>query len=354
MARQPNPRLNPTAAAPPVGTASVRMTTDPVVVVALGGNALLRRNERMDAPRQLHNVQLAARAIAEIGRDHRVVVTHGNGPQIGLLALQAEAYKGVDPYPLDVLGAETDGMIGYLLEQALRNAMPGREVAALLTQVTVDANDPGFGKPSKPIGPMYTAPVARLLAAERNWSIAPDGDGFRRVVASPEPREIVELSSIRTLVEHGVITICVGGGGIPSVVRAGIRHGVEAVVDKDLSASLLARSLGADVLVMLTDVAAVMRDFGTASATPVSHASVTDLRSMSLAAGSMGPKVEAACRFVDAGGSRAAIGNLVDAADIVRGNAGTQVARDVDEYTPALPAGSMSARRFVNSLSGGA
>jgi carbamate kinase len=323
------------------------------VVIALGGNALMRRHEPMDAARQLRNVEVAARAIAQATREHDVVITHGNGPQVGLLALQAEAYEDVKPYPLDVLGAESEGMIGYLLEQALRNEMPDREVAALLTQVTVDADDPAFRKPSKPIGPMYPPSLTPRLKKERGWSVAPDGDGVRRVVPSPEPREIVELATIRTLVDAGVTTICVGGGGIPSVVEAGRLRGVEAVVDKDLSAALLASRLDADCFVMLTDVAAVIRDFGSYAALPISRATASQLRAMSFAAGSMAPKVEAACRFVEAGGKRAAIGNLTDAAAIVRGCAGTQVTRDGKTELRTLLAGGLSLHPIATQLHGG-
>jgi carbamate kinase len=323
------------------------------VVIALGGNALMRRHEPMDAARQLRNVEVAARAIAQVAREHDVVITHGNGPQVGLLALQAEAYEDVKPYPLDVLGAESEGMIGYLLEQALRNEMPDSEVAALLTQVTVDADDPAFRKPSKPIGPMYPPSAAPRLRKERGWSVAADGDGVRRVVPSPEPKEIVELATIRTMVDAGITTICVGGGGIPSVVEAGCLRGVEAVVDKDLSAALLANRLGADCFVMLTDVAAVMRDFGTYAALPISHAGTGQLRAMPFAAGSMAPKVEAACRFVEAGGQRAAIGNLPDAADIVAGRAGTQVTRDGKTELRALLVGGLCLQPTANQMHGG-
>jgi carbamate kinase len=297
------------------------------VVVALGGNALLRRGEPADADVQRGHVEHAARSIAEIARSHDVVVTHGNGPQVGLLALQADAYDAVRPYPLDVLGAESEGMIGYLLEQSLANALPGRSVATLLTQVVVDLRDPAFERPTKPIGPVYEEAEARRLAAERGFAVAPDGPHFRRVVPSPEPLAIVEIEALRLLVEQGVLVVCVGGGGIPVVVGGdGALRGVEAVIDKDLSAALLARLLVADFLLMLTDVAAVERDWGTAKARPIRRAAPEKLRALAFAAGSMGPKVEAACRFVEATGGRAAIGALEHAAAIVRGEAGTLVA----------------------------
>ena len=266
----------------------------------------------------------AAAALAAVARDRRLVITHGNGPQVGVLALQSEASS--TPSPLDVLGAETEGMIGYLIEQALGNRLPGRPVATLLTQVLVSAADPAFGAPTKPIGPIYAETEARRLAAERGWTVAPDGTSFRRVVASPQPLEIVELSTIRLLLDAGVTVICAGGGGVPVVADAvGSLHGVEAVIDKDLSAALLAERLGASMLVMLTDVDAVVDGWGTSEATPIRTIDTASLRAMRFAAGSMGPKVEAACRFVEATGAAAAIGSLGDAAGVVRGECGTLV-----------------------------
>ena len=263
-------------------------------------------------------------------------MTHGNGPQVGLLALQAAAYAGVRPYPLDVLGAESEGMIGYLLGQSLTNALRGRQVAAVLTQVVVDRRDPAFERPTKPIGPVYEEAEARRLAAERGFAIAPDGGHFRRVVASPEPLAIVEIDVLRLLVDHGVLVVCVGGGGIPVVLDDdGAWRGVEAVIDKDLSAALLARLLEADFLLMLTDVASVERDWGTAKARPIRRAAPEELRALRFAAGSMGPKLEAACRFVEATGGRAAIGALEDAAAVVRGEAGTLVAPASTGIRPA-------------------
>jgi carbamate kinase len=295
------------------------------VVVALGGNALLRRSEHADAGTQRRNAAVAVRAIAELAGEHDIVVTHGNGPQIGLLALQGEAYSGERPYPLDVLGAESEGMVGYLLDQELTNELSGRPVATLLTQVLVDRDDPAFESPTKPIGPVYDERAARELAAERKWAVAPDGDGYRRVVASPEPRAIVELPTIRLLAGSGVLVVCVGGGGIPVVEAEGRLHGVEAVIDKDLAAALLATGLDADALLLLTDVPAVEADWGTPRARPLREASVAELGAMSFAAGSMGPKVEAACRFAERTGGLAAIGALGDAAAILRGERGTRV-----------------------------
>ncbi len=297
------------------------------VVVALGGNALLRRGEPPTAGVQRRHAGEAMDAIAALARDHDVIITHGNGPQVGLLALQAMAYTAVPPYPLDVLGAETEGMIGYVLEQELQNRLPGRSAVTVLTQVVVDPADPAFGAPSKPIGPVYTAEQGRRLADELGWTIAQDGDHYRRVVPSPQPLRIVELAAIRMLVEAGVLVVCSGGGGIPVSDGRGTLHGVEAVIDKDLAAELLARSLDADFLLMLTDVEAVMEDWGRPEARPIRRATAAELRAAVWANGSMGPKVDAACRFVESTGGTAAIGALDDAVEIVRGEAGTVVTR---------------------------
>jgi carbamate kinase len=296
------------------------------VVVALGGNALIRRGERADAATQRANIVRAVRAVAAVARRYELVVTHGNGPQVGLLALQAEAYHDVRPYPLDVLGAESEGMIGYQLEQELMNALQGRSVATLLTQVRVDAADPAFGRPSKPIGPVYDQSTGRRLAGERGWTMAADGDGVRRVVASPEPRAILELASIRLLMKAGVLVVCAGGGGIPvTITPAGTVHGVEAVIDKDRAAALLAEQLDADALLLLTDVPGVVAGWGTADAVEINRATPAQLREMAFPAGSMGPKVDAACRFVERTGGLAAIGALDDAEAILAGRAGTQI-----------------------------
>jgi carbamate kinase len=302
------------------------------VVAALGGNALLRRGEPLDPALQRANVRRAVAALAPVAREHGLVVTHGNGPQVGLLALQAAALDDT-PTPLDVLGAESEGMIGYVLEQELRNALPERDVATLLTQVVVAHDDPGFARPTKPIGPVYAEREARSLARERGWSMAPDGAGWRRVVASPEPGTIVELSTIALLARVGVLVVCAGGGGIPVVEdAAGALHGVEAVIDKDLAAERLAHGLAADLLLLLTDVAAVEQAHGTPRAAPIGATTPRALRALPFAAGSMAPKVEAACRFVEGGvGRRAAIGALEDAQALVDGDAGTQVAADAVE-----------------------
>jgi carbamate kinase len=296
-------------------------------VVALGGNALLRRGEPLRADIQRRRAAEAVGAIADLADGNDVVLTHGNGPQVGLLALQAAAYTKVTPYPLDILGAESEGMIGYVLEQELRNRLPGRAAVSVLTQVVVDPDDPAFETPTKPIGPIYTESQARQVARELGWTIARDGKHWRRVVPSPEPRRIVELTAIRILVDTGAIVICAGGGGIPVTVSgSGALRGVEAVIDKDLAAELLARSVDADFLLLLTDVEAVFRDWGTPRADPIRSTTPAELRALRLETGSMGPKVEAACRFVEATGHVAAIGALEDAARIVAGATGTIVA----------------------------
>jgi carbamate kinase len=295
-------------------------------VIALGGNALLRRGEAAEAATQREHVLEVASAVAALAADDELVITHGNGPQVGLLALEADAYKAVAPYPLDILGAESQGMIGYLLLQALGDALPEREVVALLTQVLVEADDPAFMCPTKPIGPVYSESVARRLAADRGWTVARDGKYFRRVVASPAPQGIVELQAIDRLVAAGSLVICAGGGGIPIVAESGGLRGVEAVIDKDLTAALLAEELGAGRLIVLTDVPYVERDWGTAAASPIRAATPAELRELSFAAGSMSPKIEAACRFVERTGGEASIGSLAELGAIARGEAGTQIA----------------------------
>ena len=299
-----------------------------LIVVALGGNALAKRGEPMSAENQRTNVRQAALSLAElVHAGHRIVVTHGNGPQVGMLALQAAAGPPDGAYPLDVLGAESEGMIGYLIEQELTNALPkDTQVAAILTQVRVDPNDPGFSNPTKPIGPIYDQEMARKLELARGWRMAPDGDHWRRVVASPKPLEILESRVIAMLVRGGVNVICAGGGGIPVIQRKdGAYLGIEAVIDKDAASALLARQLKVDMLVMLTDVDAVYRNFGTTNARPVRQASVAELGASRFAAGSMGPKVQAALDFASATGKPAGIGRLQDAAAIIRGEAGTRI-----------------------------
>jgi carbamate kinase len=295
------------------------------VVVALGGNALLRRGEPAEAATQRAHVLEAASALADLASEHELVITHGNGPQVGLLALEADAYKAVAPYPLDILGAESQGMIAYLLVQALASELPEREVVALLTQVLVAADDPAFTWPTKPIGPVYSEKEARELAASRGWAVARDGKYFRRVVASPEPKGVIELQAIARLVAAGTVVVCAGGGGIPVIEDSGTLRGVEAVIDKDLTAALLAEELGAEKLIVLTDVPYVERDWGTADATRIKASTPAELRELAFAAGSMGPKIEAACRFVERTGGEAVIGALADLGAVSRGEAGTRI-----------------------------
>ena len=299
-----------------------------LVVAALGGNALLRRGEPLTADNQRRSVQRAAPALAAIlHAGHQLVITHGNGPQVGLLALQGAAYKPDEAYPLDILGAETEGMIGYLIEQELENALGhDRPVAVLLTQIVVDASDPAFANPTKFVGPVYPEAEARQLAAARGWVVAPDGDKWRRVVASPKPLEIPDLAVLRLLLDSGVVVICAGGGGIPVLRRAdGSLIGVEAVIDKDQASALLASALKADALLMLTDVAAVYQDFGTDHATEILRLTPEQAAALTLPQGSMKPKVSAACDFVLNGGKLAGIGRLEDALSILNGTAGTLV-----------------------------
>jgi carbamate kinase len=301
------------------------------LIIALGGNALLRRGERLTSGNQRNNIKTAAAALAPLALQHELIVTHGNGPQVGLLALQSAAYHPEESYPLDILDAETEGMIGYLIEQELMNLLsPHRLCATLLTQIEVDPDDPAFASPSKPIGPVYTKAVAERLAEERGWRIAQDGDHYRRVVASPAPRKILEIEVIRLLLARGVVVICAGGGGIP-VVRDGQNQlqGIEAVIDKDRASALLARELGAVALMMLTDVDAVYRDWGTPKARALRAVSPGKARKMAFAPGSMAPKMAAACEFAETGGT-AFIGQLQDASAILAGSAGTRISSDID------------------------
>jgi carbamate kinase len=302
------------------------------IVVALGGNALLKRGEPMTAENQRANIRIASEALAPIAEQHDIVITHGNGPQVGLLALQAAAYRDLPSYPLDVLGSQTEGMIGYVIMQELGNLLPyERPFATLLTQVEVDPDDPAFANPTKPIGPVYSQDEADAISKERGWSMAPDGDRFRRVVPSPRPKHIFEIRVIKMLVEKNVVVICAGGGGIPTMYLDGRKLvGVEAVIDKDLASALLARELGADYYMMLTDVDAVVKDWGTDTARSIRSAGPGALKALKFAEGSMGPKVQAACEFVEATGCPAAVGTLRDAGRILEGGRGTIVRNDVN------------------------
>ena len=303
------------------------------VVIALGGNALLHRGESLTSENQRRNVQIAAAAMSPIAAEHELVISHGNGPQVGLLALQGVASAPDEVYPLDILDAETEGMIGYLIEQELANHLPaGCRFATLLTQIEVDITDPAFRRPTKPIGPVYGEAEARRLAAERGWHVGRDGRHFRRLVPSPQPLRILELDVIEMLVNQGVIVICAGGGGIPVICRVdGSLAGVEAVIDKDLASSLLARELKADVLLMLTDVDAVYAHWGKPEARRLRRLRPQALQEFSFAPGSMGPKVAAACEFVEQSGGIAGIGRLGDCRAILAGEAGTLVTRDATD-----------------------
>lgn len=297
------------------------------IMVALGGNALLERGEKPDAAIQRHHVRRAAEALAPIAAEHELILCHGNGPQVGVLALESEADESLTrPYPLDVLGAQTQGMIGYWLVQELRNAGVTQPVVAVITQTIVDATDPAFAVPTKFIGPVYSHRQATRLVARHGWTVAADGPSWRRVVPSPQPQRIFEQTSIRQLLDSGTVVVCGGGGGAPVVEDAtGRLTGVEAVVDKDLTAARLALGLSADRLLLLTDVPAIMRDFGTPQAAPIHHLDLAQVVDVRLPAGSMGPKVDACRRFVELTGGVAAIGALADAAAVLDGTAGTTI-----------------------------
>jgi len=303
------------------------------IVVALGGNALLKRGEPMTHEVQRANIKVAAQALAPVAGKHQLVLAHGNGPQVGLLALQASAYKDVEPYPLDVLGSQTQGMIGYMIEQELGNLLPYEvPFATLLTMIEVDPNDPAFQNPTKFVGPVYEKVEADSLKAEKGWVFKQDGAKWRRVVASPLPKRIFEIRPIKWLLEQNTIVICAGGGGIPTMYDPGRERwltGIEAVIDKDLASELLARELDADLLVIATDVDGVYLDWGTPEQRRLDTVTPGDLSRSAFAAGSMGPKVEAAARFVTKTGRRASIGALADIAQIVAGRAGTSVVAEV-------------------------
>jgi carbamate kinase len=299
------------------------------IVVALGGNALLKRGEPMTHDAQRANIRVAAQALAPVAEKHQLVLAHGNGPPVGLLALQASAYKEVEPYPLDVLGAQTQGMIGYMIEQELGNLLPYEmPFATLLTMIEVDENDPAFKNPTKFVGPVYTKEEADHLKAEKGWLFKQDGAKWRRVVASPLPKRIFEIRPIKWLLEHNTIVICAGGGGIPTMYVAEKERwltGIEAVIDKDLASELLAEELEADLFVIATDVNGVYLDWGKPEQRKLGQVSIQELKTHPFPAGSMGPKVEAAIQFVEKTGKRAAIGSLQDIKGIVAGDAGTIV-----------------------------
>ncbi|MGY8644655.1 MAG: carbamate kinase [Candidatus Poseidoniales archaeon] len=296
------------------------------IVIALGGNALLRRGEAMTAENQRNNIQIATKSLAPVVEQNELVISHGNGPQVGLLSLQSAAYKEVDEYPLDILGAQTQGMIGYMIEQELGNLLPiGVPIASILTMVEVDPEDPAFLNPTKPIGPIYTQKEAEKLRNEKNWDIKQDGKYWRRVVPSPIPHRIFELRPIHWLLEKGTVVICAGGGGIPTIYnKEGKLEGVEVVIDKDRASSLLAFELDADLLILATDTDGVYLDWGTKSEKIIIKTTPDEIRNYEFDEGSMGPKVEAACSFVERSGQRAVIGSLKDIEGMVNGTTGTQ------------------------------
>lgn len=316
------------------------------IVVALGGNALLQRGDKPDAGIQLIHVRAAAQALAPLANEHDLLICHGNGPQVGMLALESASDSTLTrPYPLDDLVAQTQGMIGYWLIQSLRNAGVSKPALSLITQTVVDPGDPAFAQPSKFVGPGYSQEQAHTLAGQHGWSIAADGDRWRRVVASPQPQRIVEQTSVTGLLDTGAVVICGGGGGAPVTVdNDGQLAGVEAVVDKDYVAAMLGITVGADRLLVLTDVAAVMTDFGTPKAAPINHVSLDELTAMSFPAGSMAPKIEGCRRFVAATGGTASIGSLTDATALLAGTAGTTITRTAHHAAASREPQRMNAR----------
>ena len=297
------------------------------IVIALGGNALLKRGEPMTAENQRENVKTACAQIARVYDGNQLIITHGNGPQVGLLALQNNAYKEVPMYPLDVLGAETAGMIGYMIQQELSNTVPSSaSIATVLTQIQVNPKDPAFQKPSKPVGPVYSKEEADKIAAEKGWTMAPDNDKYRRVVASPKPVNIFGLEPLKTLIDHKYIVVCGGGGGIPTWLDdKGKQHGAEAVIDKDLATALLATLIDADLFVIATDVDGAYLDWGKPEQKRIALAAPDAALAFGFASGSMGPKIEAAANFAKATGKDAVIGALADIEQIVAGKAGTRI-----------------------------
>lgn len=297
------------------------------IVIALGGNALLKRGEPMRYEVQRANVRMACQQIAKVLPGNELIITHGNGPQVGLIALQQNAYTDVPMYPLDAIGAESVGMIGYMIARELTNVVPRSiTVTNVLTQTEIDPNDPAFKQPTKPIGPIYTKEEAERLSQTNGWTMASDNDKFRRVVASPNPQRILGLSTLKTLIENGHLVVCCGGGGVPVYFdQKGQLIGAEAVIDKDLASSLLAISVNADLFVIATDVDGVYTDWGKPSQSLIRQIDAISLRKLTFARGSMAPKVEATCRFVEKTGKAAIIGALDQIEKIIDGKSGTLV-----------------------------
>lgn len=297
------------------------------LVIALGGNALLQRGAVLSAENQYKSIALIANTLGELAKKYRIAIVHGNGPQVGLLALQNLAYQDVPPYPLDILVAETQGMIGYMLAQQLAAHHPEQQVSALMTRILVDAQDPAFQEPSKFIGPVYAPEQQKALSEKYGWMLKQDGDYIRRVVASPEPKKIIDIDAVHTLMAKGHMVICNGGGGIPMVATTQGLQGTEAVIDKDLAAALLAEELNADHLVILTDADAVYSGWGTPDQRAIRSATPTELEPMAIQDGSMGPKIIAVSRFVQRSGKEAHIGGLKDIQAVLDGTAGTRIHR---------------------------
>ena len=297
----------------------------PIIVVAVGGNALLQRGEVMSCENQQKSIAQTATSLAELSKNYRLVIVHGNGPQVGLLSLQNNAYKDCPPYPFDVLGAETQGMIGYLIQQGLNAAIEDRYTTTILTRIVVDENDPAVADPSKFIGPVYTEEQAKQLAEAIHWVVKPDGSHWRRVVPSPKPQEILEIKAIKDLLEKEHLIICGGGGGAPVIEKDGAYVGFEAVIDKDMTAALIAEQIGAEHLLILTDGTHVCLNWGTPQEQKLENVTIEQMKQYSFPAGSMGPKVDACCQFVEKTGQSGHIGDLSFALEIIEGKSGTHI-----------------------------
>ncbi|MHA2688165.1 carbamate kinase [Vibrio harveyi] len=297
----------------------------PIIVVAVGGNALLQRGEVMSCENQQKSIAQTATSLAELSKNYRLVLVHGNGPQVGLLSLQNNAYKDCPPYPFDVLGAETQGMIGYLIQQGLNAAIEDRYTTTILTRIVVDENDPAVADPSKFIGPVYTEEQAKQLAEANHWVVKPDGSHWRRVVPSPKPQEILEIKAIKDLLEKEHLIICGGGGGAPVIEKDGAYVGFEAVIDKDMTAALIAEQIGAEHLLILTDGTHVCLNWGTPQEQKLENVTIEQIKQYSFPAGSMGPKVDACCQFVEKTGQSGHIGDLSFALEIIEGKSGTHI-----------------------------